>query len=557
MSLLSIGTTALTATQAALSTTSHNISNINTEGYNRQRTEFGTSLPNFDGSHYVGSGVQVASVRRLFDDFLANQVRTFTSQEQQLDTVFAFARQVDDLLGSSELSLSSGLEGFFSAVNEVANDPTSMPARQVMLTQADILANRFNTLSTQLDGFKDQVNTNLVQDVKDVNILSQGIADLNQAILEASGGGRVAPNDLLDQRDQLINKLAAFVSVSTVPDSNGSVSVFVGNGQALVIGTSAIQLSIVPNSLDPSQNEIGYGPAQINISKQISGGSLSGLLTVRNDVIIAAETELDSLAVGVTNVFNEQHQKGITLNGNIGGNLFLPTATDAGSIRVAIIDPRDIAIAFPVATTATVANTGTSQIDIASIDATPPLALPLLASNITLTYDNTTNQYTIADGTDTATFSYDSSTQSGIDFGLGAITAAWGTPVELTVTISGVPANGDVITIGNSSAVGDNRNALALADLQVAKILNGNTQSFGDSYGVLVANVATRTNQAEVGQKTQEGLLNQTIQRYETVSGVNLDEEAASLIKFQQSYQAAAQIISVSNTVFNALIAVV
>jgi flagellar hook-associated protein 1 FlgK len=557
MSLLSIGTTALTATQAALSTTSHNISNINTDGYNRQRTEFGTSLPNFDGSHYVGSGVQVASVRRLFDDFLANQVRTFTSQEQQLDTVFAFARQVDDLLGSSELSLSSGLEGFFSAVNEVANDPTSMPARQVMLTQADILANRFNTLSTQLDGFKDQVNTNLVQDVKDVNILSQGIADLNQAILEASGGGRVAPNDLLDQRDQLINKLAAFVSVSTVPDSNGSVSVFVGNGQALVIGTSAIQLSIVPNSLDPSQNEIGYGPAQINISKQISGGSLSGLLTVRNDVIIAAETELDSLAVGVTNVFNEQHQKGITLNGNIGGNLFLPTATDAGSIRVAIIDPRDIAIAFPVATTATVANTGTSQIDIASIDATPPLALPLLASNITLTYDNTTNQYTIADGTDTATFSYDSSTQSGIDFGLGAITAAWGTPVELTVTISGVPANGDVITIGNSSAVGDNRNALALADLQIAKILNGNTQSFGDSYGVLVANVATRTNQAEVGQKTQEGLLNQTIQRYETVSGVNLDEEAASLIKFQQSYQAAAQIISVSNTVFNALIAVV
>jgi flagellar hook-associated protein 1 FlgK len=554
MSLLSIGTTALTATQAALSTTSHNISNINTDGYNRQRTDFGTSLPNFEGSYYLGSGVQVESVKRVFDDFLSTQVRTFTSQEQQLDTVFAFARQVDDLLGSSELSLSSGLAGFFDSVNEVANDPTSLPARQVMLTQAGILANRFNTLSQQIDGFKEQVNANLEQNVKDINILSTGIANVNQAILEASGGSKAVPNDLLDQRDQLINELAAFVSVSTVKDSNGSINVFVGNGQALVVGSSAIQLSIVPNAVDSSQNEIGYGPTQINISKQISGGSLSGLLTVRNDVILAAETELDSLAVGVTNALNEQHRKGVTLDGNIGGNFFLPTATDAGSIRVAITDPRDIAIAFPVTTTETATNTGTSQIDIASIDAAPPLTLPLLAANVALTYDNTTNQYTIADGTDTATFSYVPSSQSGIDFDLAAITAAWGTPVELTVTISGVPANGDVITIGNSSAIGDNRNALALADLQVAKVLNGNTQSFGDAYGVLVANVATRTNQAEVGQKTQESLLNQTIQRYESVSGVNLDEEAANLIKFQQSYQAAAQIISVSNTIFNALI---
>lgn len=557
MSLLNIGSTALNANQAALSTTSYNISNINTDGYNRQRTEFGTSLPNFEGSHYLGSGVNVESVKRLFDDFLATQVRVFTSQESQSNTVFEFARQVDDLLGSPELSLSSGFEDFFDSVNEVANDPTSIPARQVMLTQADILANRFNTLSEQLSGFKDQVNLNLEQNVKDINNLTKGIAEVNQAILEASSSKSIPPNDLLDQRDQLINELSSLVSVSTIKESDGSVNVFIGSGQAVVVGKTDVSLSIVPNASDPTQNEIGYGPNQIMISNQLSGGSIGGLLTVRNDVISAAESDMDALAASVTNVMNEQHQKGVTLSGAAGGNLFLPTGADAASIRLAITDPRDIAVGLPVLASNNVANTGTAQVDIASIDGATPLTLPLLASNITLSYDATTQQFTITDGVDSATFAYDPTLQSGSDIDLSTATSGWATPVDLSVTVSGVPANGDVITIGNSSANGDNRNALALADLQVAKLLNGNSQSFGDFYGVLVANVATRTQQAEVGQKTQSGLLNQTVQRYESVSGVNLDEEAANLIKFQQSYQAAAQIISVSNTVFNALLTAV
>lgn len=234
--------------------------------------------------------------------------------------------------------------------------------------------------------------------------------------------------------------------------------------------------------------------------------------------------------------------------------MFLPAASDAGSIRLAITDPRDLAVAFPVATTTSSLNAGTGQVEVASIDGTPPLTLPYLAANVTLTFNSTTNQYTVADGTDTATFAYDPASQSGLQVDIGALTAAWTTPVDLTVEVSGVPANADVFTLGNSSAVGDNRNALALADLQTTKLLSGSTQTFGDAYGVIVANVATRTNQADISQKTQQGLLDQTVLRYESVSGVNLDEEAANLIKFQQAYQAAAQIITVSNTVFNALI---
>lgn len=552
MSMLNIGATALAATQSALSTTSHNISNINTDGYNRQRAEFGTSEADFNGSHYIGSGVQVSTVKRLFDDFLSTQVRTFTSQESQSDTVLNYARQVDDLLGSDSLSLSSGLEGFFNAVHEVANDPTSISTRQVLLTQAEILATRFNTLSQQLDGFKEQVDNNLQTNVTDVNNLSQGIADLNQAILESSGGNSVPPNDLLDKRDKLITDLSSLVSVTTVPDSNGNIGVFIGNGQALVLGSTSIKLGIVPNPLDPSVNDIGYGPTNINVTSQIAGGSLGGLLAVRSDIILSSQAELDTLASGLSTLMNEQHRKGISLTGAFGADLFV--GGDAGSIRLAVTDPRDLAVAFPVATSTSALNTGTGQIEVSTVDSTPPLTLPYLAANVTLTFDNTTNQYTLADGTDTATFSYDPSSQSGLQVDVAALTAAWTTPVELTIKVSGVPASADVFTLGNSSAVGDNRNALALAALQTSKVLGGSTLTFGDAYGVLVANVATRTNQADIGQRTQQGLLDQTVLRYESVSGVNLDEEAANLIKFQQSYQAAAQIISVSNTIFNALI---
>ncbi len=561
MSLLNVGVSALLTSQGSLATASHNISNVNTEGYTRQRTEHITQQPAFQGSHYIGTGVTIGGVERIYDSFIAAQVRTYTSQESQQSTFLSFARQIDDLLGSPQLGLDSGLESFFNAVHEVSNNPTSISARQVMLTDGEILATRFNTLDAQLREFDKQADNLLAVSVKDINSISKGIAELNSAIIASSASSTGdQPNDLLDRRDQLINELSKFTSVNIIPEDTGAVTVLVGNGQALVVGTANIELhKIVDASTNPVRVGIGYGPAQVDVSAQLTGGSIGGAFQARNDVIDSARTELDALALGIANSFNAQHRKGVTLNGIIGGDLFSvptpPATVDAGSIRLALTDPRDLAVAFPVGVTnadltttpATLAS-GTGQIKIASIDAIPPLALPLLATNITLTFNSTTNQYTAADGVNPAvTFSYDPSADSGKSVSLSAPMA------ELTLVLSGIPANGDVITLGNSSAIGDNRNALALADLQIAKILNGGTQSFADSYSVIVANVATRTHQADIGQKTQQGLLDQVNLRHESLSGVNLDEEAANLIKYQQSYQAASQIITVSNTVFQAL----
>jgi flagellar hook-associated protein 1 FlgK len=565
MSMLNIGTSALLTTQASLSTTSHNISNVNTEGYNRQRVTQGTQTPNFEGGYYIGTGVTVNSVERIFDSFLSDQVRIFTSQEKSFDTFSTFARQVDDLLGAPELSLSSGLQGFFDAIQDVADDPTSIPARQVMLTEADTLAKRFNTLDTQLNAFNQQVNLGLDNAVKDVNILSQGIADLNQAITEASGGAGVAPNDLMDQRDQLINRLSGYISVSTNVQSNGAVNVFIGNGQALVVGQSAIALKVITNPLDTTRSEIGYGPSNVNVSAQLTGGSIGGLLNVRQEVIDPARSEIDALAAGMIDTINAQHTVGLTLDGNTGGNFFEPTDAliqDAGSIRLAITNPRDIAVAFPVSTTTNINNSGTAQLNVTKVSSlVDPANAQALASDVQFSFAS--NQYTVTYQGETAVIPFTPGVDSGKSYDLSVLSFTGGiTAPDIKITLSGVPANNDSFTISNSNnggftAVGDNRNALALGQLQIAKTLNQvngvATRSFGDAYGILVANVATRTHQADVGQQTQKGLLDQTNLRYESVSGVNLDEEAANLIKFQQAYQAASQIITVSNTVFNSL----
>ncbi len=554
MSMLNIGVSALLTSQSSLATASHNISNVNTEGYTRQRAQHITREPSFHGSHYIGKGVTIGGVERIYDSFMASQVRVYTSQQSQQDTFLTFSRQIDDLLGSPQLGLNNGLESFFNAVHGVVNDPTSISARQVMLTEGEILANRFNTIDKQLGEFNKQVDSLLAVSVKDINTLTQGIAELNSAII-ASGASSTGdqPNDLLDKRDQLINELSKYLTVNIIPEDTGALTVLVGNGQALVVGTSSIKLhEIVDTSTSPVRVGIGYGPAQIDVSTQLTGGSVGGAFQVRNDVIGAAQAELDALALGVTVNFNSQHQKGVTLDGNIGGEFFAvaapPATVDAGSIHVALSDPRSIAMAFPVGVTNTV-SAGSAQVEIASIDAAPPLTLPLLATNITLTFDATTNEYTADDGVNPALIiAYDPNTDGGKSVSLLAPMA------ELTLVLNGVPANGDIITLGNSASVGDNRNALALADLQLAKILNGGTQSFADAYGITVANVATRTHQADIGQKTQQGLLDQVSLRFDSISGVNLDEEAANLIRFQQSYQAAAQIITVSNTVFDALL---
>lgn len=454
MSLLTIGTSALMAAQSSLNTASNNISNVNTDGYSRQRTNQSTLGSQYSGNGYIGNGVTVTSVSRIYDNFIAEQVRNYTSQSTQEETFLKFSSQVDDLLSSSGLSINTSMEEFFNAVYEVSNDPTSVAARQVLLTQGELLASSFNTIDKQMSEYDSQIDDTITVTLLEINQLAEGVSALNQAILAAPGTGGTVPNDLLDQRDLLITQLSELVSVTTLVEDNGSINVFVGNGQALVVGASTIKLSaIADNSTVPPRVGIGYGPNAIDVTAQITGGSIGGALQVRTEVIDTTRADLDELASAFVTAFNTIQTAGVDLDGVAGTNFFDPTGTTAASINVILTDPNDIAA---------------------------------------------------------------SSTANAGD--------------------------------------GNNVNALAMAELQTDDTMGAGTQTFSEHYSVTVAEVATRTHQAEVSQQTQEGLLAQLQASYASVSGVNLDEEAANLIKYQQAYQAASQIITASNTIFNALI---
>jgi flagellar hook-associated protein 1 FlgK len=454
MSMLNIGTSALTTAQNSLTTTSHNISNVNTEGYSRQTTDQATRVANPYGDQYIGTGVQTTNIERAYDNFLANQVRSYTALEAQHATYLNYAKGTDELLGSTTLGLDDGLDTFFNAVAEVANDPTSTAARQLLLTEADVFSDKLNTLNQQIEEFDDQLDNTLRASIEEINSLSKGIAELNLAITTITSAGSGSPNDLLDKRDQLFNELSSLVSISTLEEDSGAISVFIGNGQSLVVGNTSMALSAINDtSTTPARLTVGYGPSQIDISAQISGGELGGIFQVRSEILDTTLSELDDIASALVTSFNTVQTAGVDLNGNAGTNLFDPTGVTARTINVVMTDP------------------------------------DLIAAS------STTNP-----------------------------------------------------------GVGNNENALAMADLQAAATMASGTKTFSEGYGSLVAKVATKTMQAEVGQRTQAGLLSQVQQSFDSVSGVNLDEEAADLIKFQQYYQAASQIITVSNTVFNSLI---
>ncbi|MDO9372749.1 MAG: flagellar hook-associated protein FlgK, partial [Gammaproteobacteria bacterium] len=322
---LGVGVSGLLAAQRALAAASHNIANVNTQGYSRQRVETGTNTPQFSGNGYIGTGVQANAVTRVYDAFLTTQVRTNTSANSQLQSYYGMASQVDNLLADSQAGLAPALQDFFNAVQGVANSPASIPARQVMLGNANALADRFHYFDRRLNELQSGVNTQITSAVTEMNSLASSIAKLNSTITTAQGSGSgQLPNDLLDQRDTLIAKLATHVAVTTVTQDDGAMNVFIGNGQVLVLAAQANTLSTTFNAFDPSRYEVSIKVGNITsaITDSLSGGTVGGLLDFRNNVLDSSQNVLGRIADGLATTFNAQHVAGQDLNGALGTNFF-------------------------------------------------------------------------------------------------------------------------------------------------------------------------------------------------------------------------------------------
>ncbi|NIB43251.1 flagellar hook-associated protein FlgK [Pseudomaricurvus alkylphenolicus] len=322
--LLDTAISGLQTSQTALRTTGHNIANANTPGYSRQRVEISTTLPNQLGSGFVGTGVKLDSIQRTADEFVIAQLRKDTTLAGELDAFHENVRQLDTLLSDPSTGLSSGLDQFFAVMENGADDPTSIPSRQLVISEAGNLVNRFNTLYESVFTISENVNSKLEVSLSQINALASNIANLNDAISLAGGIDSTPPNDLLDQREEAMRQLSELVAIGVVAQDDGQVNISIGSGQALVVGSDSRELGLVDGQLDPIQKDIAYldGTGSQVITSLVSGGEVGGLLNFRSEVLSTAFNELGRVALVMAAEYNDAHSRGIDLNNQFGGLFF-------------------------------------------------------------------------------------------------------------------------------------------------------------------------------------------------------------------------------------------
>ncbi|SEP28313.1 flagellar hook-associated protein FlgK [Pseudomonas sp. Snoq117.2] len=321
--LLSIGLSGLRSTQNALTTTGHNIANVNTPGYSRQETIQQTNIAQYNGSGYVGSGSQTVDVRRLASDFLTSQVRSANSQNSELQTFKSQISQLDGLLSDSTTGITPAMQKFFATLQTAAQDPSSIPAREAVLAQAQGMAKSFNTLYDQIDKQNGQINDQLSALTNQVNALAKSVGSLNDAIARSKAAGG-APNDLIDSREQAIKQLSGMVGLQVVEQDDGALNLFVGTGQPLVVGNTVSSMTAKPGTDDPSRFQIVLtsGSTEQNVTSQLSGGEMGGLLSYRDTALDHAYNSLGQLSLTLADTVNKQLGQGLDLSGNAGSALF-------------------------------------------------------------------------------------------------------------------------------------------------------------------------------------------------------------------------------------------
>lgn len=356
--ILGTASSALLSFQRALATTGHNIANVNTDGFSRQRVDLSTQTPNSSGAGFIGNGVQIDGVQRSYDDFLERELRSSIGARDSSRTYAEFASVVDNLLADPNSGLSPALQNFFDSIQQVADDPTAIPARELMLSEAESLVASFRHIDGELDGLRERIGIEFRNQVAEINDLADSIASLNEDIALAFGSGTgQPPNDLLDQRDQLVLKLSEKIGVTTLEQSDHTLNVYIGNGQPLVVGQKAGSLSVQRNSLDSQQLDIAFsfgGGGSSLITDKISGGSLGGIIEFRKQVLDPSQNRLGQIAVSLAETFNAQHRIGQDLDGNPGSSL---------PDFFAVTDPNDQVFS-------NLTNAGSSSLDVAFDTAT-------------------------------------------------------------------------------------------------------------------------------------------------------------------------------------------
>ncbi len=654
MSLLNVGVSALNANQQALTTTGHNIANVNTPGYSRQ-TVYTKAIPGQTAScasGFIGKGVQVATVMRNYSALLNRQSNaanaTYAADSSRLQGLM----QMQDVFSGGDGSLGAAINNMMNAFVDVQAAPTDATGRNVVLTRMNELAARFNSAARTLDEQKYSTEQQLANDVLLVNDLASQVADLNIQITRALSSGH-QPNDLLDARDQVIRDINKYVQTSQVAADDGSVSLFIGGSQALVMGANVGQLSIAETQEYPGSQKLSLyfsqpGGQRVELSAaMVAGGEIAGLLQFNNEDLVEGRNLLGRLMLTVGHELNQQNNRGLDLNGNAGADLFALTTKTSGYANITDgnnnvpgtataevsdaleLKPSDYKIMF----SGTQPNVDVSLVRLSdgktiNGNSTPPLTIATLAGGykfdgLTFTVptplsaeakdgqsilfqpfnkaasevkallhnpdelavssaltaninkeNKGTLQLSFVGANDlslgipapqapvTLTFSVNATTgEISYTDGIASGTYKPGEPITIegwSIILTGTPADGDTVEVANALDLGDGYklnagNAGAFLDLRDQKVFDGGT-SLTDGFSAAMAVVGTRTQSAQLAAQLSSTVANNLELDRTAVSGVNLDEEAARLLQYQQAYQASSKVIQIAQSLFDSVL---
>jgi flagellar hook-associated protein 1 FlgK len=531
MTLFSVGLSGLGTAQQALRATSNNISNVNTPGYSREQAML---------AEEKSGGVRVEQVQRQSDKFVNAQLNASVEKASSLEVYSNNMSELDRLLADPDAGLAPIMQNFFNSMRDMASSPANPAARQGVLGTAQTLSAQFRAFDSHLEDKRASVNGQISSEVEQVNNIAEQVAILNKEIVVSRARTGEEPNSLLNKRDDLVATLSTKMGVRLSIQDGGSFNLSLPNGSALVAGDQSFNIEVMESSQDPLRLVVGYRDSAGNLTelpeKDIRGGSLGGIMAFRSEQLDKVQNELGRLAVSLGGAFNEQHKAGVDLNGDPGENFFF------------IDKPR-------------------------VLDNTTNATTPMLSAEFTDTKDLTGKDYDLK-VTDAATGEFMVRRSDGESFTVtmdGAnqiefegVRLTVGAPGGLTLNdrFTLQPTRGsagylsveidDIVEIAaaQSTSSGDNRNALALQDLQSENIIGGRA-SLTQGYAALVGDVGNSSSVAKVNLEVQNSLTGQVREVQQSISGVNLDEEATNLVRYQQFYQANAKVIQIATTLLD------
>jgi flagellar hook-associated protein 1 FlgK len=630
--ILNIGTGALLANQSALQTIGNNIANVNTPGYSRQSVVLQNRPGQFSGSGYYGNGVDILTVTRTYSEFLTKQAGISSAVAAADSTRSDSLNQLENLFQGGPDGLGAAVSDMLNGFSDITSAPTDLTARSVVLARADNMAARFRDTTTQLNELKVGTTSQLKTDVTAINSLANQIAKANDQITRALGSGQ-SPNDLLDQRDQLIRDLNKYVQTTNIPADDGSVGIFLASSQPLVLGNTVSPVSIVNDPFnDPAKSKLAItvaGSTHVIDESMLGGGEVSGLLRFQNTDLVDATNLLGRMALAIGTKMNEQQALGLDLNGNAGTALFnlasipngypamtntgtstlsvsvqtnpsgtpsfipsdyqfnftsttggnitrqsdgvvtpftfpappsqiqidglnitlsaaaavgdsfviKPFSAAAGNIATAFSSPKGLAMASPIAARAGVGNTGTLALDGLAVRSVPAPA------SVTLNFTGP-GTYTRSD-TGATVYTYTPGVP--IEYSTAPPLSGW------SLTLKGVPQTGDTYTVASNPVTQlDAGNAQAMLNLRDLAMFDGGPLT--DGYASLMSEIGTKVQSAKSASTVSTNIATNIEKDRTSVSGVNLDEEAAKMLQYQQSYQAAGKMMGVAQTLFDTLI---